>query len=133
MIVFKFSIGNFELPCLISQGAIYFLLAIGAFLNFIAFAVTRRHCYLYLIVAFGAYLGFFRTRIRKKFNIIVGVFCNCLWVLCCYLWWLVLTFEGCRCVNVFFSASRLLSSVCFIIVWYIPSYSDSLNICTEIT
>ncbi|KAG5014906.1 hypothetical protein GmHk_08G021484 [Glycine max] len=60
------------------QGAIYFLLAIGAFLNFIAFAVTRRHCYLYLIVAFGAYLGFFRTRIRKKFNIIVGVFCNCL-------------------------------------------------------
>ncbi|KAG4398528.1 hypothetical protein GLYMA_08G060400v4 [Glycine max] len=52
------------------QGAIYFLLAIGAFLNFIAFAVTRRHCYLYLIVAFGAYLGFFRTRIRKKFNII---------------------------------------------------------------
>jgi len=78
MIVFKFSIGNFELPCLISQGAIYFLLAIGAFLNFIAFAVTRRHCYLYLIVAFGAYLGFFRTRIRKKFNIIVGVFCNCL-------------------------------------------------------
>ncbi|KAG5143473.1 hypothetical protein JHK82_019168 [Glycine max] len=55
------------------QAAIYFLLAVGAFLNFIAFAVTRRHCYLYLTVAFvvsvGAYLGFFRTRLRKKFNI----------------------------------------------------------------
>ncbi|CAJ1936292.1 unnamed protein product [Sphenostylis stenocarpa] len=55
------------------QASIYFVLAIGAFLNFIAFAVTRRHCNLYLgvafVVSFGAYLGFFRTRLRKKFNI----------------------------------------------------------------
>ncbi|OIV94591.1 hypothetical protein TanjilG_25653 [Lupinus angustifolius] len=55
------------------QGAVYFLLAIGAFLNFAAFVVTRRHCFLYLAVAFvvsvGTYLGFLRTRIRKKFNI----------------------------------------------------------------
>ncbi|KAK7252216.1 hypothetical protein RIF29_36015 [Crotalaria pallida] len=55
------------------QATVYFLLAIGAFFNFVAFAVTRRHCFLYLAVAFivsvGAYLGFFRTRIRKKFNI----------------------------------------------------------------
>ncbi|KAK7319589.1 hypothetical protein RJT34_04312 [Clitoria ternatea] len=55
------------------QAAVYFLLAIGAFLNMIAFAVTRRRCFLYLAVAFivslGAYLGFFRTRIRNKFNI----------------------------------------------------------------
>ncbi|KAK7362972.1 hypothetical protein VNO77_05097 [Canavalia gladiata] len=55
------------------QAAVYFLLAIGAFLNFIALAVTRRHCFLYLAVAFivsiGVYLGFFRTRVRKKFNI----------------------------------------------------------------
>ncbi|XP_027346294.1 uncharacterized protein LOC113858063 [Abrus precatorius] len=55
------------------QAAVYFLLAIGAFLNFVAFAGTRRHCFLYLAVAFivsiGAYVGFFRTRIRHKFNI----------------------------------------------------------------
>ncbi|KAK7400463.1 hypothetical protein VNO78_11671 [Psophocarpus tetragonolobus] len=55
------------------QATIYFLLAIGAFINLIAFAVTRSHCFLYLsvalVVSFGAYLGFFRTRIRKKFNI----------------------------------------------------------------
>ncbi|XP_061349371.1 protein PLANT CADMIUM RESISTANCE 8-like [Gastrolobium bilobum] len=55
------------------QAAVYFFLAIGAFVNLIAFAVTRRHCFLYLAVSFivsvGAYLGFFRTRIRKKFNI----------------------------------------------------------------
>ncbi|KAJ1390405.1 PLAC8 motif-containing protein [Sesbania bispinosa] len=59
-------------PCYI-QASVYFLLAIGAFLNLIAFAVTRRHCFLYLAVAFivsvGAYLGYFRTLIRKKFNI----------------------------------------------------------------
>lgn len=55
------------------QASIYFLLAVGAFLNLVGFAVTRRHCFLYLAVAFvvsiGAYLGFFRTRIRHKFNI----------------------------------------------------------------
>ncbi|KAJ1376671.1 PLAC8 motif-containing protein [Sesbania bispinosa] len=55
------------------QATVYFLLAIGAFLNLIAFAVTRHHCFLYLAVAFivsvGAYLGYFRTLIRKKFNI----------------------------------------------------------------
>ncbi|ESW31229.1 hypothetical protein PHAVU_002G220600 [Phaseolus vulgaris] len=55
------------------QAAIYFVLTIGAFLNCIAFAVTRHHCNLYLavafVVSFGAYLGFFRTRLRKKFNI----------------------------------------------------------------
>ncbi|KAJ1379163.1 PLAC8 motif-containing protein [Sesbania bispinosa] len=55
------------------QAVVYFLLAIGAFLNFVAFTVTRRHYFLYLAVAFiitvGAYLGFYRTRMRKKFNI----------------------------------------------------------------
>ncbi|KAL4338798.1 hypothetical protein AHAS_Ahas12G0246200 [Arachis hypogaea] len=60
------------------QAAMYFLLAIGAFLNFIAFAVTKRHCFLYLAVAFifsvGLYLGFFRSRIRHKFNIKVTLF-----------------------------------------------------------
>lgn len=55
------------------QGTIYFLLTASAFVNCIAFTVTRRHHFLYLAVAFilslGAYLAFFRTQIRKKFNI----------------------------------------------------------------
>ncbi|KAJ7968442.1 Protein PLANT CADMIUM RESISTANCE like [Quillaja saponaria] len=55
------------------QGTIYFILAIGVLLSFITFIVTKQHCYLYLAVGFtitvGAYLGFFRTQIRKKFNI----------------------------------------------------------------
>ncbi|XP_057421679.1 cell number regulator 7-like [Lotus japonicus] len=55
------------------QAAVYFLLAIGSLISFIAFGVTRRNCFLYLaltfIVSIGAYLGFYRTRIRKKFNI----------------------------------------------------------------
>ncbi|KAI4299263.1 hypothetical protein L6164_032740 [Bauhinia variegata] len=59
-------------PCFV-QAIVYFLLVISSFINFIAFIVTRRHCFLYLAAAFaitiGAYLGFFRTRIKKKFNI----------------------------------------------------------------
>ncbi|KAH9611858.1 hypothetical protein KSS87_019537 [Heliosperma pusillum] len=55
------------------QGTVYLLLAISAFLNCVAFIVTRRRCFLYLAVAFtisvGTYLGFFRTQMRKKFNI----------------------------------------------------------------
>ncbi|XP_058735510.1 uncharacterized protein LOC131607533 [Vicia villosa] len=55
------------------QAAIYMILAIGAFVNFIAYVVTRHHCFLYislsLIISVGVYLGFFRTLIRKKFNI----------------------------------------------------------------
>ncbi|ESR62424.1 hypothetical protein CICLE_v10016376mg [Citrus x clementina] len=56
------------------QGSAYFILAIGAIMNFIAFIVTRRHCFLYLAMAFfisiGGYLGFLRTQMRKKFNIL---------------------------------------------------------------
>ncbi|GMY37175.1 cell number regulator 6 isoform X1 [Fagus crenata] len=59
-------------PCFI-QGTVYFILTVGALLNWIAFIVTKRHCFLYLAVAFtisiGTYLGFFRTQIKKKFNI----------------------------------------------------------------
>ncbi|KAF7803575.1 cell number regulator 5 [Senna tora] len=62
---------GFGLPYI--QGIAYFLLTIGGILNFVAFVVTRKHHFLYLAVAFaitmGAYIGFFRTRIRKKFNI----------------------------------------------------------------
>ncbi|XP_074272132.1 protein MID1-COMPLEMENTING ACTIVITY 2 [Silene latifolia] len=55
------------------QGTVYLLLAISAFVNCVAFIVTRKHCFLYLAIAFtisvGTYLGFFRTQMRKKFNI----------------------------------------------------------------
>ncbi|MED6131474.1 hypothetical protein PIB30_010228 [Stylosanthes scabra] len=55
------------------QAVVYFLLALGAFASFVAFIATRRHYFLYLAVALtisvGAILGFYRTRIRKKFNI----------------------------------------------------------------
>ena len=55
------------------QAIVYFLLAIGAFVTSIAYTITRTHYFLYLAVAFiiavGAYLGFYRTRMRKKFNI----------------------------------------------------------------
>ncbi|XP_059437990.1 protein PLANT CADMIUM RESISTANCE 11 [Corylus avellana] len=55
------------------QGTVYFILAASALLNWVAFIVTKRHFFLYLAVAFtislGTYLGFFRTQIKKKFNI----------------------------------------------------------------
>ncbi|XP_042520815.1 protein PLANT CADMIUM RESISTANCE 8 [Macadamia integrifolia] len=55
------------------QGTVYFVLAVTALLNLIAFAVTMRRCFLYVAVAFtflaGAYLSFFRTQIRKQFHI----------------------------------------------------------------
>ncbi|KAE8707502.1 hypothetical protein F3Y22_tig00110383pilonHSYRG00067 [Hibiscus syriacus] len=55
------------------QGTVYFILAATAILNFVAFIATKRNWFLYLGVAFivsvGAYLGFFRARIKRKFNI----------------------------------------------------------------
>ncbi|XP_022716013.1 uncharacterized protein LOC111275122 isoform X1 [Durio zibethinus] len=55
------------------QGTVYFILVVSAFLNFLAFIVIKWNCFLYLAVAFiisvGAYLGFFRTQIKRKFNI----------------------------------------------------------------
>ncbi|GAB4831080.1 hypothetical protein Ancab_005090 [Ancistrocladus abbreviatus] len=55
------------------QGTVYAILALSALLSCIAFTVTRRSYFLYLGVAFsisiGMYLGFFRTQMRKKFNI----------------------------------------------------------------
>eukprot|EP00262_Sarcandra_glabra_P015112 TRINITY_DN4589_c2_g1_i1.p1 TRINITY_DN4589_c2_g1~~TRINITY_DN4589_c2_g1_i1.p1 ORF type:complete len:276 (+),score=42.95 TRINITY_DN4589_c2_g1_i1:159-986(+) len=58
------------------QGTIYTILAATAFLNYIAYAITKRHHFLFLAVAFtilvGTYLGYFRTQIRKQFNIRVG-------------------------------------------------------------
>ncbi|XP_065879136.1 uncharacterized protein [Euphorbia lathyris] len=55
------------------QGTVYFIIALTALLNYMAFVVTRRPCFLYIAIGFtistGMYLGFFRTQIRKKFNI----------------------------------------------------------------
>ncbi|XVE87909.1 hypothetical protein DITRI_Ditri19aG0026200 [Diplodiscus trichospermus] len=60
------------------QGTVYFILVASAFLNFLAFIVTKRNCFLYLAVSFiisvGAYLGFFRTHIKRRFNIRVRTF-----------------------------------------------------------
>ncbi|CAK9176774.1 unnamed protein product [Ilex paraguariensis] len=58
--------------CLL-QGTVYCILAVAALLNILAFLVTRKHCFLYFGIAFtvsvGIYLGFYRSQIRKKFNI----------------------------------------------------------------
>ncbi|XP_019162440.1 PREDICTED: uncharacterized protein LOC109158954 [Ipomoea nil] len=55
------------------QGFIYMVALVIALLNMLAFAITKRHYFLYIAIAFtislGAYLGFHRTQIRKKFNI----------------------------------------------------------------
>ncbi|ONK74661.1 uncharacterized protein A4U43_C03F8830 [Asparagus officinalis] len=59
-------------PCFL-QGSIYFILVVTVLSNFIAFGFTMQHCYLYMglasSVAFCLYLGYFRTRIRRQFNI----------------------------------------------------------------
>ena len=59
-------------PCSL-QGALHLILVVLVLLNGIAFIVTKKHCFLYLAVAFtislGTYLGYFRTQIKKKFNI----------------------------------------------------------------
>ncbi|TQD73985.1 hypothetical protein C1H46_040484 [Malus baccata] len=59
-------------PCSL-QGALHLILVVLVLLNCIAFIVTKKHCFLYLAVAFtislGTYLGYFRTQIKKKFNI----------------------------------------------------------------
>ncbi|CAN0852658.1 Protein PLANT CADMIUM RESISTANCE 10 [Linum grandiflorum] len=55
------------------QATVYYILALCALLNIVAFFVTKRHCFVYLAIGFavliGIYLGFFRTQIKEKFNI----------------------------------------------------------------
>ncbi|XP_038883663.1 protein PLANT CADMIUM RESISTANCE 11 [Benincasa hispida] len=55
------------------QGTVYLILVLGALCNFIAFLVSKRHYFLYSAIAFTistvTYLGFFRTQMRRKFNI----------------------------------------------------------------
>lgn len=73
----------------VAQAIVYVVLAAVALVNITAFAVTRRHCFLYMGVAFtisvGAYLGFHRMQIRKKFNIrgTDSVMDDCLYHLVC--------------------------------------------------
>ncbi|PQQ21597.1 protein PLANT CADMIUM RESISTANCE 12 [Prunus yedoensis var. nudiflora] len=59
-------------PCSL-QGTLHLILAVLVILNCIAFIVTKKHCFIYLAVAFtislGTYLGYFRTQMKKKFNI----------------------------------------------------------------
>ncbi|XP_020276263.1 protein PLANT CADMIUM RESISTANCE 7-like isoform X2 [Asparagus officinalis] len=59
-------------PCFL-QGSIYFILVMAILSCFIAFGVTRQHCYLYIGFSFafslGLYVGYFRIRIKKQFNI----------------------------------------------------------------
>lgn len=61
---------------LILQGSVYLMLAVVAVLNMLAFLITKKHCFIYLAAAFtislGTYLGFYRTQIRRKFNIRVS-------------------------------------------------------------
>ncbi|CAI9756528.1 unnamed protein product [Fraxinus pennsylvanica] len=55
------------------QGFFYSILLVIALSNLLAFIITRRHFFLYLAIAFtvsiGTYVGFYRSQIKKKFNI----------------------------------------------------------------
>ncbi|XP_072958070.1 uncharacterized protein [Typha angustifolia] len=55
------------------QGTVYFMLIVLVLLSLVTFGITEQHIFLYTGVgsAFlvGAYLGYFRTRVRKQFNI----------------------------------------------------------------
>lgn len=59
-------------PCFL-QGIVYFVLALLVLFNLIAFGTTKRHSFLFIGVAsaisFGVYLSYFRTRMRRQFNI----------------------------------------------------------------
>ncbi|CAN8305534.1 unnamed protein product [Cochlearia groenlandica] len=71
------------------QGLVHMILIVGIVFNVAAFAVTKRHCFLYLAAAFVllivSYLGFFRMQIRMKFNIRGGdsFFDDCIHHLAC--------------------------------------------------
>lgn len=55
------------------QGSVYLILVLIALFNLLAYAVTERRCFVYLAVVFmlsvGVYTGFYRSLIRKRFNI----------------------------------------------------------------
>ncbi|KAL6206989.1 PREDICTED: uncharacterized protein LOC101311253 [Fragaria vesca subsp. vesca] len=59
-------------PCFL-QGSLHLILVASILLNCVAFIITKKRCFVYLVVAFtitlGTYLGYFRTQIRNKFNI----------------------------------------------------------------
>ncbi|KAL2475443.1 PLAC8 family protein [Abeliophyllum distichum] len=68
--------GSCSVPYLVEEmkiGFFYSILLVIALSNLLAFIITRRRCFLYLTIAFtvlvGTYVGFYRSHIRKKFNI----------------------------------------------------------------
>jgi hypothetical protein len=72
---------NSEFINVILQGVVYYAFAFSALLSFVAFIVTKRLYFLYFSVAItffiGMYLGFFRTQMKKKFNIRVSILYHC--------------------------------------------------------
>ncbi|KAG1347218.1 hypothetical protein COCNU_06G010470 [Cocos nucifera] len=59
--------------CTLCQGTVYFVLALLVLFNLTAFGITKRYSILFIgvasVISFGIYLGYFRTRMRKQFNI----------------------------------------------------------------
>ncbi|KAJ0974874.1 hypothetical protein J5N97_016839 [Dioscorea zingiberensis] len=59
-------------PCFL-QAVIYFLLVAAVVFNLVSFAATKQRLFLYLeavfTILFGVYVGYFRSRIRRQFNI----------------------------------------------------------------
>uniref|UniRef100_A0A7N0REJ4 PLAC8 family protein n=1 Tax=Kalanchoe fedtschenkoi TaxID=63787 RepID=A0A7N0REJ4_KALFE len=55
------------------QGSVYFILTVGVLLSLLAFVISKRRCYLFITLAFAilsvSYASYFRTQVRKKFNI----------------------------------------------------------------
>ncbi|WOL18095.1 equilibrative nucleotide transporter 3-like isoform X2 [Canna indica] len=67
------NMGRANLGSCFLQGMVYFIFILTSLFNFIAFGVTSRHFHLYMGIAstisLGLYLGYFRTRMKKQFNI----------------------------------------------------------------
>lgn len=65
--------GRANLGLCFLQGSTYSSFIVVVLFNFIAFGVTKQHFFLYMgvasVISFGLYMGYFRTRIRKQFNI----------------------------------------------------------------
>ncbi|PKA47928.1 Protein plant cadmium resistance 8 [Apostasia shenzhenica] len=67
------NMGRASLGSCFLQGTVYFSLVALLLLNLIAFGITERYYFLYLgaafVVSFGLYAGYFRSKIRRQFNI----------------------------------------------------------------
>lgn len=81
----------------IMQGYFYLILVVIALCNLLAFSITGRFYFVYLAISFtlllGTYLGYYRTQIKKKFNIKVSILLDSsidvsyyIWQLYAYRW-----------------------------------------------